>query len=281
MVVISLLPLLLVAIIVTMTFYFYRTRKSAKQPKDWATKRTRYQSLDPPEGRSGGSPQGNLLAVTGDCSPGDADSPDVSVELLPITLEEMVGKGRFAEVWRARLSHSARSQYEMVAVKIFPAEEYNSWQNERAIFSDPDLKHENVVQLLTAEERGGGPCSPHREYWLITAYHDLGNLQDFLVGHVLSWAELHAMAGSVARGLAHLHSDTTPCGSPKVPVAHRDLKTSNIVVKNQKECALCDFGLALRLDVLLTVDDVANSGQVCGVDLPPNSPSSHASVRVI
>ncbi|XP_023693577.1 TGF-beta receptor type-2 [Paramormyrops kingsleyae] len=261
-VVISLLPLLLVAIIVTMTFYFYRTRKSAKQPKDWAPKRTRYQSLDPPEGRSRGSPQGKLLAVTGDSSPGDADGADVSVELLPITLEEMVGKGRFAEVWRARLGHSARSQYETVAVKIFPAEEYNSWQNERAIFSDPDLKHENVVQLLTAEERGGGPCSPHREYWLITAYHDLGNLQDFLVGHVLSWAELHAMAGSVAQGLAHLHSDTTPCGSPKVPVAHRDLKTSNIVVKNQKECALCDFGLALRLDVLLTVDDVANSGQV-------------------
>lgn len=48
----------------------------------------------------------------------------------------------------------------------------------------------------------------------------------------------------------------------QVPVAHRDLKSSNIVVKNRKECALCDFGLALRLDLSLTVDDYANSGQV-------------------
>lgn len=48
----------------------------------------------------------------------------------------------------------------------------------------------------------------------------------------------------------------------QVPVAHRDLKSSNIVVKSRKECALCDFGLALRLDLSLTVDDYANSGQV-------------------
>lgn len=47
-----------------------------------------------------------------------------------------------------------------------------------------------------------------------------------------------------------------------MPVAHRDLKSSNIVVKSRKECALCDFGLALRLDLSLTVDDYANSGQV-------------------
>lgn len=34
------------------------------------------------------------------------------------------------------------------------------------------------------------------------------------------------------------------------------------MVKSNKECALCDFGLALRLDLSLTVDDYANSGQV-------------------
>lgn len=48
----------------------------------------------------------------------------------------------------------------------------------------------------------------------------------------------------------------------QVPVAHRDLKSSNIVVKSRTECALCDFGLALRLDLSLTVDYYANSGQV-------------------
>ncbi|TNN69602.1 TGF-beta receptor type-2 [Liparis tanakae] len=49
---------------------------------------------------------------------------------------------------------------------------------------------------------------------------------------------------------------------PQVPVAHRDLKSSNIVMKSRTDCALCDFGLALRLDLSLTVDDYANTGQV-------------------
>ena len=48
----------------------------------------------------------------------------------------------------------------------------------------------------------------------------------------------------------------------QVPIAHRDLKSSNIVVKSRQDCALCDFGLALRLDMTLSVDDYANSGQV-------------------
>ena len=50
----------------------------------------------------------------------------------------------------------------------------------------------------------------------------------------------------------------------QVPVAHRDLKSSNLVVKSRRECALVDFGLALRLDLSLTVDVFANSGQVNG-----------------
>ncbi|KAJ8350617.1 hypothetical protein SKAU_G00257470 [Synaphobranchus kaupii] len=271
-VVISLLPPLLVAVFATLGFYLYRTRKLSKQPKDWAPKRTHYQSLEAPEGRGpGGAPLGDYrrkLPAAGDDAGSEASSARANclnhnTEHLPIQLETVVGKGRFAEVWRARLNHSAAGQYETVAVKIFPAVEYVSWRNERAIFSDANLRHENVVHFLTAEERGGdGPDPAPRQYWLIMAYHGLGNLQDFLAGHVLSWAELCAMAGSVARGLAHLHSDYAPCGTPKVPVAHRDLKSSNIVVTSRGDCALCDFGLALRLDLSLTVDDFANSGQV-------------------
>lgn len=48
----------------------------------------------------------------------------------------------------------------------------------------------------------------------------------------------------------------------KVAIVHRDLKSSNILVKNDLTCCLCDFGLGLRLDSSLSVDDLANSGQV-------------------
>lgn len=266
-VVISLVPPLLVAVIATMAFYLYRTRQPGKKPKEWGPRRTHYQSLDPAEGQANGSDyRGKRPSLSDDVnsemSSTCANNLNHNTEQLPIQLEALVGKGRFAEVWRARLSHNESGQYETVAVKIFPAVEYSSWCNERAIFSDANLKHENVVQFLTAEERGGTSTTSPRQYWLIMAYYNMGNLQDFLVGHILTWAELCSLAGSVARGLAHLHSDTTPCGIPKVPIAHRDLKSSNIVLKNQSECVLCDFGLALRLDLSLTVDDFANSGQV-------------------
>uniref|UniRef100_A0A671T6I8 TGF-beta receptor type-2 n=1 Tax=Sinocyclocheilus anshuiensis TaxID=1608454 RepID=A0A671T6I8_9TELE len=247
-VVISLVPPLLVAIIATMAFYLYRTRQPGKKPKDWGDFRGMLPSLSDD--------------INSEISSTCANNLNHNTEQLPIQLEALVGKGRFAEVWRARLSHNEGGQYETVAVKIFPVVEYSSWCNERAIFSDANLKHENIVQFLTAEERAGTAAAPQRQYWLIMAYYNMGNLQDFLAGHILTWTEMCSLAGSVARGLAHLHSDMTPCGTPKVPIAHRDLKSSNIVLKNQSECALCDFGLALRLDLSLTVDDFANSGQV-------------------
>ncbi|XP_029386248.1 TGF-beta receptor type-2 isoform X2 [Echeneis naucrates] len=286
-VVVSLVPPILVALVASAAFYFYRTRRPDKPGPparpDWPTKRTPelYQGLDLPCGGRGVMVEDRGGGLTSTASQREESNAKVSflsndiisdvtgwqgqqAEPLPIKLEVLVGKGRFAEVWRARLLQGVRggvNSYETVAVKVFPAVEYASWRNECSIFSDPKLEHDNVVQFLAAEERGP-PDHAHRKYWLVLAYHSLGNLQDFLTANILSWEELVAMAGSIAKGLAHLHSDITPCGLPKVPVAHRDLKSSNIVVKSRKECALCDFGLALRLDLSLTVDDYANSGQV-------------------
>ncbi|KAI3356123.1 hypothetical protein L3Q82_017173 [Scortum barcoo] len=304
-VVVSLVPPVLVAIVATAAFYFYRTHRSDKpgpparpdcsfptstEPTAHLTNRALLHALTGPPNPTqscyqafdlpcGATEEGG--GVTGPCDEGEESNAKVPspnngifgvmtdwqgrlAEPLPIKLEALVGKGRFAEVWRARLLQGEKggvNSYETVAVKVFPAVEYASWRNEFSIFSDPKLEHNNVVRFLAAEERGP-PGHALRKYWLVLAYHSLGNLQDFLTANILSWEELVAMAGSLARGLAHLHSDTTPSGVPKVPVAHRDLKSSNIVVKSRKECALCDFGLALRLDLSLTVDDFANSGQV-------------------
>ena len=146
-----------------------------------------------------------------------------------------------------------------MAVKIFPYEEYASWKTEKDIFSDINLKHENILQFLTAEER---KTELGKQYWLITAFHAKGNLQEYLTRHVISWEDLRRLGGSLARGIAHLHSDHTLCGRPKMPIVHRDLKSSNILVKGDLTCCLCDFGLSLRLDPTLSVDDLANSGQV-------------------
>lgn len=245
---ISLLPLLVLAVMVITIFYMYRVyRRRQLQSKKLRHKdQLDHSDTGPimPDDRS-------------DSSSTHANNLNHNMEPLPIELDVQVGKGRFAEVYKAKLKQSPSEQFETVAVKIFPEEEYASWKNEKDIFSDMNLKHENILHFLTAETR-----KAQKQYWLITAYHPRGNLQEYLTRHIITWQDLWLLGESLARAVAHLHSDHTPCGRPKVPIVHRDLKSSNILVKKNLTCCLCDFGLALRLDNSLSVDDLANSGQV-------------------
>uniref|UniRef100_G3ST25 TGF-beta receptor type-2 n=2 Tax=Elephantidae TaxID=9780 RepID=G3ST25_LOXAF len=250
---VSLLPPLGIAIAVIITFYCYRVHRQQKLSPSWETSKPRklmefseHCAIILEDDRS-------------DISSTCANNINHNTELLPIELDTLVGKGRFAEVYKAKLKQNTSEQFETVAVKIFPYEEYASWKTEKDIFSDINLKHENILQFLTAEER---KTELGKQYWLITAFHAKGNLQEYLTRHVISWEDLRKLGSSLARGIAHLHSDHTPCGRPKMPIVHRDLKSSNILVKNDLTCCLCDFGLSLHLDPTLSVDDLANSGQV-------------------
>lgn len=207
MVLLSLLPPLLVALVTAAAFYFYRMQRSDKPDPPARPRWPPKQALDPSY-KALGLPRTQT----------DQSQADDGTELLPIKLEALVGRGRYAEVWRGRLlgSQGAGAQtWTTVAVKVFPAVEETSWRNETSVLSDPDLQHDNIVRFLAAEERGP-PGQVHRKYWLVLAYHGLGNVQDFLTANTLSWEELVALAGSVAQGLAYLHSDTTASGAAKV-----------------------------------------------------------------
>lgn len=54
-----------------------------------------------------------------------------------------------------------------------------------------------------------------------------------------------SMALSIATGLAHLHMDIVGTRG-KPAIAHRDLKSKNILVKTNLTCAIGDLGLAVR-----------------------------------
>uniref|UniRef100_A0A3B3BNG7 Serine/threonine-protein kinase receptor n=1 Tax=Oryzias melastigma TaxID=30732 RepID=A0A3B3BNG7_ORYME len=251
-VLVSLLPLLFMAIVFVASFYCYRVFRQHQAH----LRCKKCPPLDCSDARA------IMIDDEGsDSSSTLANNINHNTELLPIELDVLVGKGRFAEVYKAKLKQgsSVREEqgFETVAIKIFPYDEYASWKNEKEVFSDADLRHENVLHFLTAEER-----KVQRQYWLITAYLPLGNLQEYLVHHVISWHDLLVMGSSLSWGVAHLHSDQTTCGRPKVPIAHRDIKSSNVLLKKDLSCCVCDFGLALRLDHSLSVDELANSGQV-------------------
>uniref|UniRef100_A0AAV2MB37 TGF-beta receptor type-2 n=1 Tax=Knipowitschia caucasica TaxID=637954 RepID=A0AAV2MB37_KNICA len=208
---VSLLPLLLVGLVVLGMFYWYTVSRQRLSP-DWdsAVKKRKVGGLDCSESCA------IMMDNGSDSSSTHANNINHNTEPLPIELDQMVGKGRFAQVYKAKLKQTTSDQFETVAVKIFPYEEYASWKTEKDIFSDTDLRHENVLHFLTAEER-----KVERQYWLITAFHSRGNLQEYLTRHVISWEDLQVLGSSLSRGVAHLHSDHLPCGRPKyVIVSH-------------------------------------------------------------
>lgn len=84
-----------------------------------------------------------------------------------------MSRGRYGCIWKARLY-----EQQIVAVKIFPASDADSWVQEQEIYATPRLKdHPNVLSYFAAEARGTGTGM---EYWLITAFHERGSMYDFL-----------------------------------------------------------------------------------------------------
>lgn len=68
---------------------------------------------------------------------------------------------------------------------------------------------------------------------------------DYLTTHTVDTNTMLNMALSIATGLAHLHMDIVGTRG-KPAIAHRDLKSKNILVKTNLTCAIGDLGLAVR-----------------------------------
>lgn len=153
-----------------------------------------------------------------------------------IQLNGVIGKGRFGEVWKGKW------RGENVAVKIFSSREECSWFREAEIYQTVMLRHENILGFIAADNKDNGTWT---QLWLVTDYHENGSLFDYLTTHTVDTKGLLVMALSIATGLAHLHMDIVGTRG-KPAIAHRDLKSKNILVKSNLSCAIGDLGLAVR-----------------------------------
>eukprot|EP00731_Ephydatia_muelleri_P004617 Em0002g793a len=110
----------------------------------------------------------------------------------------------------------------------------------------------------------------HTELWMIVEYHENGSLYDYISNHTLTTPQVHIFLSSIVGGLAHLHSEIRADNEVKPGIAHRDLKSKNILVKRDMTCCLADFGLAIRQDLLK---------QSCVEKVPPTSPAEDQEVH--
>ena len=153
-----------------------------------------------------------------------------------VTLHEQIGKGRFGEVWKGEYKG------DWIAVKVFHTVEEASWFHEVHIYNTCLLRHPNVLRFIAADNKDVGIAT---QLWLITEYCELGSLYEVLVRQTVDEATMIKLCLTAASGLAHLHSQMTATEG-KPPIAHRDIKSRNILVKSDYSCCIADLGLALR-----------------------------------
>lgn len=162
------------------------------------------------------------------------DHPSIGYMLFFIFL----GKGRYGEVWRGHY-HG-----ENVAVKIFSSRDEASWARETEIYNTILLRHDCILGYLASDMTSRNSCT---QLWLITQYQERGSLYDYLQFTELSRDAMLLLCHSAASGLVHLHTEIM--GSEgKLAIAHRDIKSKNILVKNNGTCCIGDLGLAVIHD---------------------------------
>lgn len=168
---------------------------------------------------------------------GDLPYPSCEIieKLESLDEEDVVGSGGFGTVYRMVMNDCGT----FAVKRIDRTREGSDKVFERELEILGSIKHINLVNLR-------GYCRLPTSKLLIYDYLAMGSLDDFLHEHEqedrsLNWnARLRIALGS-ARGLAYLHHDCSP------RIVHRDIKSSNILLDENLEPHVSDFGLAKLL----------------------------------
>ncbi|KZV25367.1 hypothetical protein F511_07251 [Dorcoceras hygrometricum] len=143
----------------------------------------------------------------------------------------IIGYGASSTVYKCELKNSRP-----IAIKrLYNQYPHNSREFETELETIGRIRHRNLVSLH------GYSLSPQGDL-LFYDYMENGSLWDLLHGASkkvkLDWETRLKVAVGAAQGLAYLHHDCIP------RIVHRDVKSSNILLDENFEAHLSDFGIA-------------------------------------
>ncbi|KAI7748157.1 hypothetical protein M8C21_015390, partial [Ambrosia artemisiifolia] len=145
----------------------------------------------------------------------------------------MLGEGGFGCVYKGVLSDG-----KIIAVKQLSKLSRQGAQefvNEIGIISA--LRHRNLVRLY-------GCCAEASQLILVYEYMENNSLSHALLGKEkrlkarLTWPVRLKICIGIARGLAYLHEES------QIKIIHRDIKASNVLLDQDFNAKISDFGLA-------------------------------------
>ncbi|CAN1189895.1 LRR receptor-like serine/threonine-protein kinase FEI 1 [Linum perenne] len=167
------------------------------------------------------------------------DLPYTSFEIIEklesLDEHDVVGSGGYGTVYRMVMNDCGT----FAVKRIDRGREGSDQVFERELEILGSIKHINLVNLR-------GYCRLPASKLLIYDYLAMGSVDDFLHGQPdedkqLKWGARLRIALGSARGIAYLHHDCSP------KIVHRDIKSSNILLDENLEPHVSDFGLAKLL----------------------------------
>ncbi|XP_042437968.1 cysteine-rich receptor-like protein kinase 2 [Zingiber officinale] len=145
-----------------------------------------------------------------------------------------VGEGGFGGVYQGHLKNGTTVAVKRLAIAQ-TSRARAEFQSEVKLISN--IHHRNLVRLL-------GYSSKHENFLLVYEYMANNSLDKFIFGDkrgFLNWGQRFGIIVGMARGLSYLHQEF------HIRIIHRDIKCSNILLDDDFQPRVADFGLARLL----------------------------------